>query len=60
MYIQADVAAIWSPLEPFHGKLENAIMPCLENEIRIWKRYIDDTVYFCKSGLNTSLINNIK
>lgn len=37
------------------AELENTIAPCLENKIKIWKRYLNDTMRFAKVD-STNLI----
>ena len=53
MYLQVDVVAMGSLLGPvltniFMVELERNIIPTLSNDILLWERYVDDTIYFTK------------
>lgn len=46
-----DGVAMGSPLGPvlaniFMVELENEIVPKLENSVKFWKQYVDDTICF--------------
>ena len=52
-YLQVDGVAISSHLDPlitniFMVELKRNIIPTLSNDISLWKRYVDDTIYFIK------------
>ncbi|XP_057292671.1 uncharacterized protein LOC130621404 [Hydractinia symbiolongicarpus] len=60
LYIQADGVAMGSPLGTvlaniFMFELENEIVPKLENSVKFWKHYVDDTICF----VNEKQINNV-
>ena len=57
IYIQIDSVAMGSPLghvlaRIFRGlsfiELEKILIPKLDKEIKLWRRFIDDTIYFAK------------
>ena len=52
-YLQVDGVAMGSPPGPvlaniFMVELERNIIPTLSNDILLWERYVDDTIYFTK------------
>ena len=54
-YIQIDGVAMGSPLGPvlaniFMVELEKIIIPKLEKEVKLWRRFVDDTIWFAKMG----------
>ena len=54
IYMQNDAVAMGSPLGPVFAKnvmvdLERTITPSLSDKIKLWKRYVDDTIAFFKS-----------
>ena len=66
IYVQIDDVAMGSTLGPkltniFMVGLENIIIPRLENEIKMWKRYVDDTtcfVEFDSANLMLTILNS--
>ena len=49
IYIQIDGVAMGSPLGPvlaniFMVELEKIIIPKLEKEVKLWRRFVDDTI----------------
>ena len=53
MYQQVDGVAMGSPLGPvianvFMAELEQTIVPNLIEDVKFWKRYVDDTFAFVK------------
>ena len=53
MYQQVDGVAMGSPLGPvianvFMAELEQTILPNLIEDVKFWKRYVDDTFAFVK------------
>ena len=55
IYIQIDGVAMGSPLGPilaniFMVELEKIIIPKLEKEVKLWRRFVDDTIWFAKMG----------
>ena len=55
VYKETDGVAIGSPLGPvlahiFMVELENNIVPVLQDNLSLWKRYVDDTICFVKVG----------
>ena len=54
IYMHNDAVAMGSPLGPVFAKnvmveLERTITPSLSDKIKLWKRYVDDTIAFFKS-----------
>ena len=54
IYIQNDGIAIGSPLGPvlvniFMVELGRTIIPSLSDKIKLWKRYVDDTIAIAKT-----------
>ena len=52
IYIQIDRGAMGSPLVPvpadiFMIELERIVVPTLATHLRFWRRYVDDTIFFC-------------
>ena len=66
IYIQIDGVAMGSPLAPvladiFMVELERIVVPTLATHLRFWRRYVDDTICFVKTGsieYILSVINN--
>ena len=55
MYLQTDGVAVGSPLGPvlagtFIVQLERSLVPLLKDQLSFWKRYVDDTITFIKTG----------
>ena len=55
VYLQTDGVAMGSPLGPvlagiFMVDLERSLVPLLTAELSFWKRYVDDTITFVKTG----------
>ena len=53
IYIQIDGVAMGSPLGPvleniFMVELEKILMPKLDKEVTLWRRFVDDTICFLK------------
>ena len=49
IYIQIDGVAMGSPLGPvlaniFMVELEKIIIPKLEKDVKLWRRFVDDTI----------------
>ena len=54
-FIQYDGTAMGLPLGPvladiFMVELENMLVPTLTEYMKLWKRYLDDTISFVKMG----------
>ena len=66
IYIQIDGVAAGPPLAPvladiFMVELERIVVPTLATHLRFWRRYVDDTICFVKTGsieYILSVINN--
>ena len=62
MYIQIDGVAMGSPLGPvlasiFMVELEKVLIPKLDKEVKLWRRFVDDTICFAKmDSLNYILL----
>ena len=55
IYIQIDGVAMGSPLGPvianiFMVELETTLVPKLEDHVKKWKRFVDDTFVYVKNG----------
>ena len=55
IYLQTDGVAMGSPLGPvlagiFMVHLERYLVPVLKDQLSFWKRYVDDTITFLKTG----------
>ena len=66
IYLQTDGVAMGSPLGPvlagiFMVHLERSLVPVLKDQLSFWKRYVDDTITFIKTGSAEnvlSILNN--
>ena len=66
VYKQTDGVALVSLISPvladiFMGELKNNIVPVLQENFSFWKRYVDDTICFLKTGTIsyiTKIFNN--
>ena len=61
-YVQTDGVAMSSPLGPvladiFMIELENSLLPNLTKYITFWKRYVDYTIFFVKTGTTEFIIS---
>ena len=62
IFIQIDGVTMGSPLGPilaniFMVELEKIIIPKLEREVKLWRRFVDDTICFAKmDSLNYILL----
>ena len=62
IYIQIDRVAIGSPLGPvlaniFMVEHEKILIPKLDKEVKLWRRFVDDTICFAKiDSLNYILL----
>ena len=59
-YVQIDGVAMGSPLGPvlpnnFMVELEQNIISTLSRDISLWKRYVDDSIFF----VNSNSINHV-
>ena len=64
IYQQKDGVAMGSPLGPVLAgiimvELQNSVVPQLNNHLRFWKPYVDDTLTTVKEGLIMVLSYNI-
>ena len=64
IYMQVDGGAMGSPLGPvladiFMIKLEKVVLPELTECIKYWKWYVDDTIFFVKSGTINYVITKL-
>ena len=55
IYLQTDGVAMGSSLGPvlagiFMVHLERSLVPVLKDQLSFWKRYVDDTITFIKTG----------
>ena len=55
IYVQNDGVAMGSPLGPilanvFMVELENTLIPRLQQHIKIWRRYVDNTFTYVKNA----------
>ena len=62
IYIQLDDVAMGSPLGPvlaniFMVELETSVIPNLNDKIKLWKRFVDDTFFFSKSEYTNNIIS---
>ena len=53
-YIQVDGVAMGSPLGPvlgniFMAELETSVIPNFSNEVKLWRRFVDDTYCLARS-----------
>ena len=53
IYIQIDGVAMGSPLVPvlaniFMVELEKMLIPKIDKEVKLWRWFVDDTIYFAK------------
>ena len=63
-YQQTDGVAMGSPLGPvlagiFMVELENKMVPKLKKSLKHWKRYVDDTLAYVKTGSIETVLNAI-
>ena len=61
IYIQLDGVAMGSPLGPvlaniFMVELETSVIPNLNDKIKLWKRFVDDTFCFAKSEYTNNIL----
>ena len=64
IYMQNDGVAMGSPLGPvlaniFMVELERAIIPSLSDKIKLWKRYVDDTIAFVKTDEIKNVLSSL-
>ena len=64
IYIQVDGVAMGSPLGPvlaniFMVELESSIIPTLNDQIKLWKRFVDDTYCFAKCEYTNNILSTL-
>ena len=64
IYMQNDGVAIDYPLRPVFAKiliveLKRTIIPSLSDKIKLWKRYVDDTITFVKTDEVKNVLSSL-